>query len=68
MKQMKHELLPGETAREACFRIVREAKEQMSPYQYELFLQRIERKLKVSPIKSRTVVDGCIVLQPARWA
>lgn len=26
-----------------CYRVVREAKETMSPYEYELFLQRVER-------------------------
>jgi hypothetical protein len=61
------QLLPNETPREACFRMVREAKEQMSPYRYELFLQRLERKLKVPAVKSKTVVDGCTVLQPSRW-
>jgi hypothetical protein len=65
---VKAEPQTREEIRAECFRLVAEAKERMSPYQYELFLQRLERRLAVPPVKSRTVVDGCVVLQPTRWA
>jgi hypothetical protein len=63
------EQLTSEEKRAEAFRLVAEAKERMTPYQYELFLQRLEQRLNALPlIKSKTVNGGCTVLQPYRWA
>jgi hypothetical protein len=50
-----------------CVREVDDAIKDMNPYEKELFFQRLERRLSKPPLK-RTVIDGCVVLQPRRWA
>jgi hypothetical protein len=46
-----------------CYRLVSEHERKLPPYERELFLQRLARRLKAPLVRSRTIVDGgCVVL------
>jgi hypothetical protein len=66
---MKQKMTREETVAE-CYRLVAEQEAKLPPYQYALFLQRLNRKLDARMLKRtrRTVAGGCTVLQPTQWA
>jgi hypothetical protein len=52
-----------------CYRLVAEQEAKPSPYQYALFLQRLNRKLDARILeRASRVVDGdCLMIEPASF-
>jgi hypothetical protein len=65
MKQMTREHTIAE-----CYRLVAEQEAKLPPYQYALFLQRLNKRLDARMLKRATrIVDGdCVVIEPASFS
>lgn len=65
---MKQKMTREETVAE-CYRLVAEQEAKLPPYQYALFLQRLNRKLDARMLRrtTRIVDSGCIVIEPASF-
>jgi hypothetical protein len=51
-----------------CYRLVAEQEAKLPPYQYALFLQRLNRKLDARILERSSRVDGdCLVIEPAKF-
>jgi len=52
-----------------CYRRIAEQVAKLSPYDFALFLQRLDRKIYARTVKrtTRTVDGGCVVIDPASF-
>ena len=65
---MAKELTAAEiAARDEAYRLVVEKQATLPPYEYQLYLQSLERLLKGISVTKSTVDGGCVVIAPKKF-